>query len=189
MLRAFIYGAVLQRDYFGPIFLLLGPRAERAVERSLQCRMMNSSRQTQDGESEAHVVANALQWLGRWLCAAGYEFVPPTPATHALVMGRYKDPCTTNFRDIFGWSRIFDAQTLPPEVFGRMQKAGLLNILPHGKSKSRVRFASLDGLLLAHSAYPTEDADAVFFGPDTYRFASFVKSASWHRPTWAAPWT
>jgi SAM-dependent methyltransferase len=50
-----------------------------------------------------------------------------------------------------------------------------------------VRFASLGGgasarssagsgseLLLAHSAYPTLSADAVFFGPDTYRFAALL---------------
>ena len=32
------------------------------------------------------------------------------------------------------------------------------------------RFSTLTDLLLAHSRYPTIDADAVFFGPDTYRF-------------------
>jgi SAM-dependent methyltransferase len=31
-------------------------------------------------------------------------------------------------------------------------------------------------LLLAHSAYPTTSPDAVFLGPDTYRFASFLES-------------
>jgi methylase of polypeptide subunit release factors len=30
--------------------------------------------------------------------------------------------------------------------------------------------------LLAHSAYPTTAADAVFFGPDTYRFAAFLRA-------------
>ncbi|WP_141119835.1 methyltransferase, partial [Mycobacterium avium] len=32
-------------------------------------------------------------------------------------------------------------------------------------------------LLLAHSAFPTEAADAVFFGPDTYRFASVIEES------------
>ena len=36
---------------------------------------------------------------------------------------------------------------------------------------SRIRWSSLDGQLFVHSRYPTVDADAVFFGPDTYRFA------------------
>jgi methylase of polypeptide subunit release factors len=29
--------------------------------------------------------------------------------------------------------------------------------------------------LFLHSAYPTDEADAVFFGPDTYRFARFIE--------------
>ena len=36
-------------------------------------------------------------------------------------------------------------------------------------------FRSLGEDLFYHSAYPTDDEDAVFFGPDTYRFASFIK--------------
>ena len=41
--------------------------------------------------------------------------------------------------------------------------------------RSAVRFSSLGPLLFAHSAYPTTDADAVFFGPDTYRFAALIE--------------
>jgi methylase of polypeptide subunit release factors len=48
--------------------------------------------------------------------------------------------------------------------------------------RSLVRLSSLNGQLYLHSAYPTIDADAVFFGPDTYRFAraieSYLKSSS-----------
>lgn len=36
---------------------------------------------------------------------------------------------------------------------------------------SRVRFSTLEDQLFVHSAFPTLDNDAVFFGPDTYRFA------------------
>lgn len=35
-------------------------------------------------------------------------------------------------------------------------------------------FSSLGPHLYAHSAFPTRSTDAVFFGPDTYRFAAFV---------------
>jgi methylase of polypeptide subunit release factors len=38
-----------------------------------------------------------------------------------------------------------------------------------------VRFSSLHGGLFLHSAYPTEEADAVFFGPDTYRFCALLR--------------
>ncbi len=40
--------------------------------------------------------------------------------------------------------------------------------------RSRVRFSSLHGGLYVHSAYPTTDALAVFFGPDTYRFCRAI---------------
>jgi methylase of polypeptide subunit release factors len=34
-------------------------------------------------------------------------------------------------------------------------------------------------LLLAHSAYPTDAAEAVFFGPDSYRFAALLERSIW----------
>ncbi len=40
--------------------------------------------------------------------------------------------------------------------------------------RAMVRFSTLDEQLFVHSAYPTEKPDAVFFGPDTYRFARFI---------------
>lgn len=39
---------------------------------------------------------------------------------------------------------------------------------------STVRWSTLEDLLLVHSAYPTEANDAVFFGPDSYRFAQVI---------------
>jgi methylase of polypeptide subunit release factors len=44
-----------------------------------------------------------------------------------------------------------------------------------GLLKSRVRVSRVHGKLFVHSAYPTQDEDAVFLGPDTYRFADFVR--------------
>src|SRR5690606_21685766 len=41
--------------------------------------------------------------------------------------------------------------------------------------RSRLRVASLDDDLFFHSSYPTDEPDAVFFGPDTYRFARFMR--------------
>ena len=41
--------------------------------------------------------------------------------------------------------------------------------------RSRVRVASLGDDLFVHSAFPTDDVDAVFFGPDTYRFVRFLE--------------
>ncbi|RZA14684.1 MAG: SAM-dependent methyltransferase, partial [Lysobacteraceae bacterium] len=53
------------------------------------------------------------------------------------------------------------------------------------RCQSRVRFSRLGELLLSHSAYPTTDEDAVFFGPDTYRFARFIKQVLQRAP-WPA---
>ncbi len=40
--------------------------------------------------------------------------------------------------------------------------------------QSTVRFSSLGGELYVHSRFPTSEEDAVFFGPDTYRFAALI---------------
>ncbi len=46
----------------------------------------------------------------------------------------------------------------------------------HGELwRSRVRWSSLGDLLLVHSAWPTDSSDAVFFGPDSYRFAQLIE--------------
>src|SRR5690606_34561690 len=42
---------------------------------------------------------------------------------------------------------------------------------------------SLDELLLVHSAFPTDARDAVFFGPDSYRFAQVIHDHLQHSPT------
>jgi len=41
--------------------------------------------------------------------------------------------------------------------------------------RSLVRASTLDDMLLFHSAWPTRDDDAVFFGPDTYRFVNAMR--------------
>jgi SAM-dependent methyltransferase len=43
-----------------------------------------------------------------------------------------------------------------------------------GLLASRVRVSTLGDALYLHSSFPTSEADAVFFGPDTYRFAAFI---------------
>jgi methylase of polypeptide subunit release factors len=44
-----------------------------------------------------------------------------------------------------------------------------------GGFRSRVRYSTLHHQLYVHSAYPTTELDAVFFGPDTYRFANLLE--------------
>lgn len=115
----------------------------------------------------------SLVALARAVQATGYAFVTPTPATHARVNARPGAAWASDLRDVFGWSRPFRGSTVPPGILDAMQAACVL--VPHGEGwRSLVRLSSLDGLLFLHSAYPTEAADAVFFGPDTYRFAQAI---------------
>ena len=81
-----------------------------------------------------------------------------------------------SIRDIFGWSRTFKAGLLPEFVVASLDSAGLL-IHSAERLKSRVRFSTIGPALFAHSAYPTSEADAVFFGPDTYRFCQLIQTA------------
>lgn len=122
-------------------------------------------------------VQHALQELGRMLKQNGYHFTTVTPATHARVNARAGNEWAKDLDGIFGWSRPFDASVLPAEFHGLMQAAGI--VMSHagseGKFRSRLRASSLDEELFFHSAYPTSDSDAVFFGPDTYRFAQAIE--------------
>jgi methylase of polypeptide subunit release factors len=122
----------------------------------------------------------SLVRLGRWLQESGYRFTTPTPATHARVNARAGAQQARNLRDVFGWSRPFDAGLLPAEALGWL-RAGELLAREGELWRSRVRFSSLGGQLYAHSAYPTSEPDAVFFGPDTYRFAALIELELQHQ--------
>lgn len=119
-------------------------------------------------------LTHPLVKLGHWLKGSGYRFVTPTPLTHARVNARDALEART-LRDIFGWSRPFKETLLPAPALIWLEQAGLLD-QAGGLLASKVRFSSLGDQLYAHSAYPTTDADSVFFGPDTYRFASLIEN-------------
>lgn len=108
-----------------------------------------------------------------WLKARDYRFTAITPESHARVIGRpFTGPAS--LRDIFGWNRTFDPAEVEPELLEMMRAADLIEGTDQF-SRSRLRVASLGEDLFLHSGFPTEDADAVFFGPDTYRFAEFIR--------------
>lgn len=116
---------------------------------------------------------DALRKLLEALAARGYAFVTPTPATHRRVLKRVRAPGPATLRDVFGLSLPFDAGDLPGEIVEAMQAGGVLGRRGR-RLASRVRASNLGGSLLLHSAYPTTQKDAVFFGPDSYRFADFI---------------
>jgi methylase of polypeptide subunit release factors len=116
----------------------------------------------------------ALVELLHCLKRHGYRFTTVTPATHATVVAR-PQVRRPDLRDVFGWNRSFDRQDLEPELFALLERARAIDEEENGELKSRIRVASLGDDLFLHSAFPTTDPDAVFFGPDTYRFARFVR--------------
>lgn len=115
----------------------------------------------------------ALLQLGQRLCADGYRFTSVTPATHSRVNAREGSGQASNLRDVFGWSRPFAPGLLSTDELQLLERAQVL--VPKGDLLgSSVRWSSLDDLLLVHSAFPTDGSDAVFFGPDSYRFAQVI---------------
>ena len=115
----------------------------------------------------------ALLQLGRALQASGYRFTTVTPATHERVNARAENAIAQSVRDVFGWSRPYRDGVLAPEWMDLMQAAGVAR--KQGDVwRSTVRASTVDDTLFFHSAYPTTDGNAVFFGPDTYRFANAI---------------
>jgi len=115
----------------------------------------------------------ALLQLGRRLRADGYRFTCVTPATHARNNARSGAEQAGNMRDVFGWSRPFSPSLIAVAELDPLRTAQVL-YEDGALLRSRVRWSNLDDLLLVHSAYPTVASDAVFFGPDSYRFAQVI---------------
>jgi methylase of polypeptide subunit release factors len=118
----------------------------------------------------------ALAELLRRLKALDYDFVTVTPATHARIVARPDKKSARTLRDIFGWSLPFARDTLPADLFALLEQAGAIEAA-EGGHRSRVRVSRVGAHLFLHSAYPTDQKDAVFLGPDTYRFVRFLAAA------------
>lgn len=112
--------------------------------------------------------------LLNWLADAGYRFTTPAPATHRRILLRRGRVDARDLDDIFGWNLPFDAAAFDPQMVRLMREGDILESLG-GKVVSGLRVASVGSLLFLHSAFPLRGADSVFFGPDSYRFADFVR--------------
>lgn len=116
--------------------------------------------------------ARSLQTLLAALEATGYGFIAPTPATSRRWVER-ATPGPRLLRDIFGWSLAFAAQDLDPDLLALGRDGGWL--VPQAAGwRATVRVSTVHGRLFLHSAFPTDSSDAVFLGPDTYRFADLI---------------
>jgi precorrin-6B methylase 2 len=124
--------------------------------------------------------ANTLLKLLKLLKQRDYAFVTPTPASHERVLARSGMGHAGDLRGMLGWSLPF-REGLDAEVEDCLRLAGMFDFDGHLR-KSRLRVSSLAGQLWLHSAYPTQAEDAVFFGPDTYRFADLIATELERRP-------
>jgi SAM-dependent methyltransferase len=115
-----------------------------------------------------------LLQLGRYLKQTGYRHIAVTPLTQDIHNRRPGRERARTLRDVLGWSLPFERTAVSPREFGLMDRAGVLET-EGGLWRSIVRWSSLDAYLCAHSAHPTHEEDAVFFGPDTYRFARMIR--------------
>lgn len=75
--------------------------------------------------------------------------------------------------DVLGWSLPFRRGVIDPEIERLLEASGAIEER-NGLARSLVRVSSLHHELFLHSPFPTDAQDAVFFGPDSYRFADLV---------------
>ncbi|WP_216936579.1 MULTISPECIES: class I SAM-dependent methyltransferase [unclassified Acinetobacter] len=118
----------------------------------------------------------ALLYLLAFLKRQDYQFTTITPLSHQRILDRKSNEAhkEKTLQDIFGWNLSFKKTDLDPVLFALLQEHQLLRI-QKDQYWSQVRVSSLDGELFIHSAFPTTQQDAVFFGPDTYRFVYHLK--------------
>lgn len=124
---------------------------------------------------------DALIALGRTLLAMGYRFTTITPESHARVNSRPDCDRARTLRDVFGWSRPFPPELLSGDLLELLRTADSL-VEERGLLRSTVRFSTAQTAsqarpaIFLHSAFPTLDAQSVFFGPDTYRYLRLLRT-------------
>lgn len=121
-----------------------------------------------------------LTELLRGLARRGYCFVTPTPSTCRRMAERPTDRPT--LRDIFGWSRVFSEADIDRDLLDALRAGDLVERLGDGRYRSQVRVSAVHERLFLHSAFPANTAEAVFLGPDSYRFADLVAAEMQHGP-------
>ena len=115
-----------------------------------------------------------LGLLLAYLKVQNYRFTTISPASHEKINNRAENAIANDLAGIFGWNRSFNADVVEASLFDLMQSAKIVTQVENSW-KSLLRVASLKEQLFLHSAYPTTGNEAVFFGPDTYRFANAIQ--------------
>ncbi|ENU92500.1 hypothetical protein F971_02391 [Acinetobacter vivianii] len=130
----------------------------------------------------ACIQQRGLHYLLHFLEEQHYRFTVITPLSHERILKRKKHLSNTarSLKDIFGWNLPFYPEALDQQLFLILKNADLIR-LEDQQWLSTVRVASLDEKLFIHSAFPTLETNAVFFGPDTYRFYYHLKQYLLHQ--------
>jgi hypothetical protein len=125
----------------------------------------------------------SLLELMRAVEKTGYRFITTTPDSHQRVNARPDRQSAQDLRGVFGWSRRFNPAILPPGLFDLLRAANGV-VADEGLWRSRYRISTINDGMFLHSAFPTQEADAVFFGPDTYRFVGALTQALGEATSW-----
>ncbi|MDO8417920.1 MAG: methyltransferase [Agitococcus sp.] len=124
--------------------------------------------------AELSASEQALVALLEWLSNENYRFITPTPVTHQRLWSKRQGEEAKTLSDIFGWNLPFTDALLPTNIMSLLTQADILTTTDR-LHRSTVRVSSIGNRLFLHSAFPTDGENAVFFGPDTYRFVNFVR--------------
>jgi methylase of polypeptide subunit release factors len=146
------------------------------VLETLSARREDRAETGQSVSQVGEVPSARLACLLAAVAATDYRFITPTPLTHQRVLDHRGSVTGTTLRDVFGWSLPFNPAAIAPDLLALMHDAGVLRTCGP-LQRSSVRISSIDDDLFLHTAYPTVQEDAVFFGPDTYRFVRFIEQA------------
>jgi release factor glutamine methyltransferase len=125
---------------------------------------------------EADARNQALVALGQELQTAGYRFATVTPKSHLRVNSRPPNARANSLEAVFGWNRPFRREHFSPRITTLLEEAEELEV-SKDLLRSKIRVSTLGEQFFVHSSFPTESSDAVFFGPDTYRFARALRQA------------
>ena len=104
-----------------------------------------------------------------------YEFHTPTRDTFHINRLRRPFVRSASLTDIFGWTRRFREADAPSEFRDLMESAGMLSAAGFGLMRCSHACASIGDTMLFHTSLSDTSKDAVFFGPDTYRFATLLR--------------
>ena len=105
-----------------------------------------------------------------------YRIVTTTPSSHERVLSVSERREARSLREVMGWSLPFAPGMIPSEIVDLLRAGGVLQEWPGGLVASDVRACLLGGMLFLHSANPTIKQEAVFFGPDSDRFAALASA-------------